>query len=308
MMGPKGITGKPGRSANPGKPGEAVIYQIDRNNFRCLFELDLRAYRERLSDADFNECRNNSAPKDLQGSIISVTSAVKVLDPDPNTDVSVSLSADGQDGKDAVDTHLEATSPPAGAPGAAGGAMTLLVQKIPEKILLSARGGRGGNGARGAMGKRGRDGKAGSPDYVNDAGTPGEDGEMGGTGGSGSEGGAGANGGRIRVVYIRDPLQVWDSDWTSHFDYDVSGGKGGVGGTGGPGGRGGFGGIGGKKADGRHRYPNGRDGANGFQGKQGRDGELGREGQIEFIETESYQNWVVEEFKRYLDNTTAVGE
>lgn len=297
-MGLPGKSGKPGQSAMPGLPGEAVVYQLENNLFRCLFELDLLSYEQRLSDLDFSICSNLNESKEIKASI-TLASAVKKTT-SPRDDSIVLLSADGYDGENSSDAHLTGSTPPPGAAGSAGGAMTILVHDVPDFVVLSARGGHGGNGARGAMGAKGADGQNGRDKTWFHKGSAGTDGQNGGDGGNGSDGGMGANGGHIRIVYILRPEAAYDSDWANHFDYDVSGGTGGKAGDAGFGGRGGQGGKGGKRSSGKF-YANGANGIAGRDGHQGQDGVSGSDGTVEFFEADSYENWVVSEFQRWLD-------
>lgn len=304
-MGSSGKSGKPGFSARSGRPGEAVVYQLDPELFQCLYRLDLLSSVQTLSTEDFDSCKSDQTSHLLPAPLVFASSVRKTSS--EKSYITMAFSADGLSGDDASNALQAGTTPPAGADGAHGGEMTLLVRDLPEAIQLSARGGNGGRGGNGAIGTRGLDGMNGRNEGLFHKATAGTDGQDGGNGGDGSDGGNGASGGHIRVVYVHAFDQGFETDWISHFEYDLAGGSGGLQGMGGVGGRGGQAGLGGKKWNGKYEA-NGRPGLTGQNGRAGRQGSAGEDGTIEFFETESYQAWVISEYQRYLDNDRRVSE
>lgn len=226
---------------------------------------------------------------------IPQTPSVIVLDEQEEGEV-VYINADGRPGPDARNAILYGSTPASASSGSSGGHITVLVKRLPERVIISANGGDGGDGGKGAAGKPGRSGKNGRNAGFFRSAKSGSDGGNGGNGGDGSHGGHGGSGGFVRIIYIPDPEAGYDSYWENHFEVTVEGGRGGEAGIGGDAGRGGKGGRGGKKFWSRKRKADGRDGLPGRIGRPGVQGMDGEPGHIKFIEADTVQDWLIDEY------------
>ncbi len=215
---------------------------------------------------------------------------------DENSPPEIFINLDGENGEDAATPFFSGIHPESGSSGSSGGGLSLLIKKLPQKIVISARGGRGRRGAQGRRGERGRNGADGRDARFFQSAQAGEDGHDGGRGGDGSHGGHGGAGGYIRIFYAPQNSEDYVESWQQVFDVDVSGGESGQGGEAGLGGFGGYGGRGGKKLFSAERLESGRSGSQCLPGRRGLDGEFGASGRVEFIELEDVSSWIFNEW------------
>lgn len=222
---------------------------------------------------------------------------VIVID-EKNQNEMIYINMDGSQGRDARPGIISGSTPENATAGSSGGSLTLIVKRLPKKVIISAQGGDGGNGANGVDGRKGYPGREGRKGRLFRSAKPGQDGGNGSDGGDGSHGGSGGFGGKVRIVYVPNKDEGYDWKWQNVFEVDVSGGRGGHEGRPGLGGPGGPGGRGGKKLWSSKRKENGRDGVAGKSGRPGVAGLNGQEGQVEYIEAESLDSWIIEDYER----------
>lgn len=156
------------------------------------------------------------------------------------------ITGRAQDGRSAGERGRDGA---AGAPGEAGGNISLFAHSFLGMLSLISRGGDGESGQQGGSGAVGGTGLAGSDCLPGVdsccSGAPGGTGQKGGTGGTGGSGGAGGNSGIIQVNLLTTvPASAFNVVAEAG-----NGGEGGVRGDGGPAGAGGVGGMGKCRSD-----------------------------------------------------------